>query len=195
MTSFRRKESRVTEGRPRNRRQHQGAEWGHTAWRMLLLEEQRWGVQLTNHSKARNPSTWNAVLSQSMLQELQRTCKSAGGSEIQLSSLWGRLWKGGPGRCYWQWAHGIKEQEPGRWGWDQEAGHVDWMHPWGRTVSMIPGQAGYILQQIKQDWYPDFPIKAKHIFKDFFKLKISMLLVNTTCFPCHYRAYFACVLS
>lgn len=116
MASFRRKESRVTEGRPRNRRQHQGAEWGHTAWRLLLLEEQRWGVQLTNHSKARNPSTWNAVLSQSMLQELQRTCKSAGGSEIQLSSLWGRLWKGGPGRCYWQWTHGIKEQEPGRWG-------------------------------------------------------------------------------
>lgn len=204
-----RKESTVTKGRPLNRRQHQGAEWGpHMAWRLLLLEEQRWWGWLTNHSKARNPSTWNAVLSLPTLQELQRTYKSAGGSEIQLSSLWGMLWKGGPVRCYWQWTHEIKEQEPGRWAWGSGRWSCDWMHPWdslrrgteqrvkrgGRNVSMISGQAGYILQQIKQDWYPDFPIKAKHIFKEFFKLKISMLLVNTKCFPCHYRAYFCLYL-
>lgn len=127
-----------------------------------------WGG-LRNHSKSRNPSTWNVVLSLPVLQELQRTYKSAGGSEIQLSSLWGRLLKSRPRKTLlatnpWNRSQGDEDR-------NQEAGHVDWRHPWGRNVTIISGQAGYILQQIKQDWYPDFPIKAKHIFKDFLKIK------------------------
>lgn len=196
-----RKESRVTKGRPLNRRQHQGAEWGpHMAWWLLLLEEQRWTHkpqqgQEPQHLKC-SVITTNIAGAAKNLQECRRLRNSA------FTSMWDAL-KRRPSMMLlamnpWNQGTGAREMSMGirkmvMWlnapmGLTEKGDWAEGQERWQER--MISGQAGYILQQIKQDWYPDFPIKAKHIFKEFFKLKISMLLVNTKCFPCHYRAYF-----